>query len=303
MVTEIYHNMDLVTVTCNRDFQFMLLQAESIQKFLEPCHHWIVINEYEDLDVEKWQNALSKFYTKHTFKILTPDNFKINSLPHLRWHAQQYFKLAISTLLNQDYLILDTKSFFIRPNNLDEWIDTMGSGILHKFGESIDGPPWEGISLHYSKVFNTEPLTHFLFNVPFKVNIDILKKYNRTRNLMDDLYPSKDILNSYFESSGKQLFPSEFILYSYLAREHFNDYKHKDRSFLYVVPAHVRNKNEIEILAEIIRKVLSTSSNKNINTFAFHPLIFNSLTNTHIRYINNWLNKLGFEFQFEYNLS
>jgi hypothetical protein len=47
---------NLVTVTCNRDFQFMLLQAESIQKFLEPCHHWIVINEYEDLEKEKLLN-------------------------------------------------------------------------------------------------------------------------------------------------------------------------------------------------------------------------------------------------------
>lgn len=295
--------MDLVTVTCNRDFQFMLLQAESIQKFLEPCHHWIVINEYEELDTNRWHHALSKFYTKHTFKILTPDDFKINSLPHRKWHAQQYFKLAISTLINQDYLILDTKSFFIRPTKLDEWNDTMGSGILHKFGESIDGPPWEDISLHYSKIFNTEPLTHFLFNVPFKVNIDILKKYNKTRNLMADLYPSGDILKSYFESTGKQLFPSEFILYSYIARDHFDNYKQKERSFLYVVPANVKNKNDIQILAEVMRKILSSEQNTMITTFAFHPLIFNSLSNMHIKHINKWLNNLGLTFQFDYKLT
>jgi hypothetical protein len=294
--------MDLVTITCNRDFQFMLLQAESIQKFLEPCHHWIVINEYEDLDIEKWQNALSKFYTKHTYKILTPDDFSMDATAYRyrKWYGQQYFKLAISKFINKDYLILDTKSFFIRPDSLTNWYDTMGSGILHKFGESIDGPPWEDISLHYSKVFNTEPLTHFLFNLPFKVNIDLLKKYNRTRNLMDDLYPTQEEEQNYFELKDKKLFPSEFILYSYIAREHFNDYKHKERSFLYVVPAHVRDKNETQILVEIMRKILDSERNTIITTFALHPLVFNNLSNKHVDYINKWLTKLGLNFQFNY---
>ena len=107
--------MDLVTVTCNRDFQHMLLQAESIQKFLEPCTHWIVINEYEDLDVDRWHNALSKFYTNHKYNILTPTDFGISMPPFNGWLTQQYFKLAISTFTNQDYIIMDTKVFFIKP--------------------------------------------------------------------------------------------------------------------------------------------------------------------------------------------
>jgi hypothetical protein len=173
----------------------------------------------------------------------------------------------------------------------------MGSGVLHKFGESIDGPPWEDISQHYAKKLNTTPITHFLFNVPFKINIDILKNYNM-KNLIDDLYPTKDEEQSYFELTGKKLFPSEFILYSYLARDSFHLHNTKPRSSSYIVPAHLKNKNDNEILVEIIRKTASAEPDKNITSFAFHPLIFNSLSNQHIQYINHWLSKMNFSYQF-----
>jgi len=288
---------NLVTVTCNRDFHNMILQAESIQKFVEPCTHWIVINEFDNLDIDKWDNTLKPYYTSHQYKILTPNDFEIKSLTHGEWHSQQFFKIAIANIINEDYLILDTKCFFIKPVSLDEWDSTMGSGVLHKFGESIDGPPWEDISQHYAKKLNTTPITHFLFNVPFKINIDILKNYNM-KNLIDDLYPTKDEEQSYFELTGKKLFPSEFILYSYLARDSFHLHNTKPRSSSYIVPAHLKNKNDNEILVEIIRKTASAEPDKNITSFAFHPLIFNSLSNQHIQYINHWLSKMNFSYQF-----
>lgn len=288
----------LVTVTCNRDFQHMLLQAESIQKFVGPCTHWIVINEYENLDIQHWHNALNKFYTHHQYKILTPNDFSVKSITHREWHSQQFFKLAVSKLINEDYLILDTKSFFIRPTNLDEWDDTIGSGTLNKFGESIEGPSWEDISTHYATKLNVSPLTHFVFNVPFKVKADVLKTYDLNK-LADDLYPSEEEQKNYFNLKGKQLFPSEFILYSYLVRDYFDYYKSIPRSFVYVVPAHIRNKNNAEILVEIMRKTISADRDENITTFAFHPLIFESLSKTHIEYVNSWISKMNFKFQFD----
>jgi hypothetical protein len=290
--------MNLVTVTCNRDYQHMLLQAESIQKFVEPCTHWIVINEYDDIDIEYWHTSLSQYYTNHVYKILTPKDFATSPTHMSGWHTQQYYKLAISTLINDDYLILDTKTFFFKQVSLDYWKDTMGSGILHKFGESIDGPPWEDISHHYAKKFNTSPITHFLFNTPFKVNIDIIKKYN-IENLMYDLYPTKEEEQIYFELTNKQLYPSEFILYSYIARDYITQHISKERSFLYLIPAHVKNKTKTEVFIEVIRKLSVANTNKNINSFMLHPLIFDYLENNHIDYINKWLNKLGFIFQFE----
>lgn len=289
--------MDLVTVTCNRDFQHMILQAESIQKFLEPCTHWIVINEYEDLDVSVWINELDKYYTKHQYKIITPYDFKINSLPHKKWHGQQYFKLAISSIIDKDYLLLDTKNFFIRHTDLNQWNHTMGSGVLHKFGESELSGQWEDISRYYANKLNVNPLTHFLFNVPFKVNINVLKKYD-IEKLIDDLYPAKIDYESYYNLTGKKLFPSEFIFYSYLAQSDFEGYSSREISFLHVLPSHIKNKNSAQIFKELVHFTSSADKNNNIETFAFHPLLFDTLSNNHVQYINHWLRKKDFKFQF-----
>ena len=97
---------NLVTVACNRDFRHLLLQAESIQKFVEPCTHWIVINEFENLDIGYWENSLRPFYTNHQFNILIPNDFDIKSLTHGEWHSQQFFKIAIANIINEDYLLL-----------------------------------------------------------------------------------------------------------------------------------------------------------------------------------------------------
>lgn len=294
--------MDLVTVTCNRDFQYMILQAESIQKFLEPCKHWIIVNEYEDLDIDAWVKELDKYYTNHQYKIITPNDFKINSLPYTKWHAQQYYKLAISTLIDTDYLILDTKNFFIRHCDLNQWDNTLGSGVLHKFGESDISDQWTDISLYYANKFNTTPLTHFLFHVPFKINISILKKYN-IENLLDDLYPTELESTSYYELTGKRLFPSEFIFYSYLARSYFNNYQPKDFSSLNIIPPHIENKNNLEISKHLIHTTMAVDKNNKIDVFAFHPLLIDTLTDQHISYINYWLRKKDFKFQFNRKMS
>ena len=38
--------MKLLTIACERDKDILLLHAESISLFLEPCTHYIVINEF-----------------------------------------------------------------------------------------------------------------------------------------------------------------------------------------------------------------------------------------------------------------
>ena len=294
--------MNLVTVTCNRDFQHMLLQAESIQKFLEPCTHWIVINEYENLDVDRWHNALSKFYINHKYKILTPTDFEISALPISGWHTQQYFKLAISTFTKEDYIIMDTKGFFIKPTTLSYWKNTMGSGVLHKFRESIEIPSWkdnwEDISTYYAKKFNATSLTYFLFCPgPFKIDIDIIKRYDM-KNLLSDLYPTKEEEKSYFELTGNQLYPSEFIFYSYLARDYFDKLAPVKNSCLSISPTHLSGKNDTQILLEILQKMALADTNNNITSFCIHPLIFNKVSDDHLNHINKWLTKKGFDFQF-----
>jgi hypothetical protein len=226
---------------------------------------------------------------------LTPNDFPIKPINQREWYSQQFYKLYISKYINEDYLILDTKNFFIKPTILKNWSDTMGSGVLHKFGESVDSPPWEGVSKIYAKKLNTDPISHFLFNVPFKVDNNVLKKYD-IEKLIHDLYFSTEEEEEYMNRNGKELFPSEFILYSYLAKNNFEQFNSKPRSFLYVVPDNIKNENEI--LVEIVTKTLKAERNPDITSFAFHPLIFEKLSDRHINYINKWLSKLNFSFQF-----
>ena len=104
--------MDLVTVTCDLDFNQMLLQAESISKFLKPCTHWVVIND-QHIDKEKWESALTPYYHNHTLKLFTPN---WNSIPSdFGWAKQQAYKFVVSKYVNDDYLLLDSKNFFIKP--------------------------------------------------------------------------------------------------------------------------------------------------------------------------------------------
>jgi len=110
--------MHLVTVTCNKDLNDMLLQAESIRKFLEPCTHWVIVNDYS-IDKKQWIESLQPYYTKHKLKILFP-NYWATTLDG--YAKQNLYKLLISNLLDDDYIILDSKNFFIKKCNteLDE---------------------------------------------------------------------------------------------------------------------------------------------------------------------------------------
>ena len=61
--------MKLLTVACERDKDILLLHAESISLFLEPCTHYIVINE-EVPDINYWRELLQPYYSKHKLIIL-----------------------------------------------------------------------------------------------------------------------------------------------------------------------------------------------------------------------------------------
>ena len=99
--------MNLVTVACYRDFQQILLQAESISLFLEPCTHYIIVNE-EKIDLDFWYKWLSPYYKNHELKIIPRLEYDYdavrnmlykseNSLAeiNLGWRTQQLQKLLI----------------------------------------------------------------------------------------------------------------------------------------------------------------------------------------------------------------
>ncbi len=207
--------MDLVTVTCIRDINAMIKQAESIQKFVKPCTHWVILND-EHVDKELWNNVLTPFYTNHNLKLVVPKwkqwdfNF-LTRLFHVPYHPmgykiQQVHKLLISEKLTDDYLITDSENIFIKPTDINDWRDTIGSGTTIEFSKL--GSYKETIP-HYAKKIGCD-IPNLLLEptTPFVINLEVMKSVEKLRPLL-----------KWFHKLNK-VPQSEFFLYSLLAYKH-----------------------------------------------------------------------------------
>jgi len=200
--------MHLVTVTCNRDFNQMLLQAESINKFLKPySNHYVIVNE-PNPDLNFWFEWLGHHYTNHKLHLLPSINHDYGNI-HLQksstngWITQQLQKLLISYLINDDYVILDSKNFFIRETDMNKWEGAIGST---NSGESTTYKSSGDCYAEYLGVEKRDQL--FYAYTPFVI---------RRKDIVD----RKDIdffnlANAVFYPESKGFLTSEFTFYSYL---------------------------------------------------------------------------------------
>lgn len=116
---------NLVTVFCLRDLAQFRLQVESLRYLTEPVTHWVIINEPQD-QYHHCCDLVQPLYlfSPHQLR-LVPRPLTLSSCD---WDNQQYYKLWIYQLIQQDYLILDCKNFFIRSCSLADWQGVIGSG-------------------------------------------------------------------------------------------------------------------------------------------------------------------------------
>lgn len=210
--------MFLATITCNRDFNQMLLQAESIQKFLEPCKHVIILNE-DNPDFDFWYRWLKPYYTKHSLEILPRINYdypvaalgytRLGNFDHVAhgWRMQQLQKLLLAYQYNEDYLLLDSKNFFIRNASLENYSNLIGPG---NYSEAITTKPFNETVENYTRLFGYSPKYYFKPQTPFKIESRYLTEKCELSKLGYMLfYPH------FYHSPA-----SEFIFYSYLVDEH-----------------------------------------------------------------------------------
>lgn len=198
--------MDLVTVTCNRDKLQMLLQSESIAKFVDPCNHWVIINE-PNANIDEWQSLLSPYYTKHRLFLFSIDQI-IDSRKFKEskggWNSQQLYKFSIFKYIRNDYLILDSKNFFVKPTNTDEWQPIIGNGMLTNFtGDNS----WKHTIEVYADYLNC-PLTfeHLSILTPFTFRKDVLETLGNFDKFLD-WFATQPALES------------EFLIYSMLVQQ------------------------------------------------------------------------------------
>jgi Family of unknown function (DUF6492) len=285
--------MDLVTVTCDRDLNAMILQAESIQKFLNPCTHWVIVNEY-NTDLSKWYKLLSPFYTNHILKLLPRvyelDKDYSNIDPRWGWRSQQLQKLYISTLLDDDYLILDSHNFFIKSTNLEEFRKIIGSGTIQRLDDSkFNHSRHQRLIEKYIKMLGIDRPEYVLCDfTPFTINLEIIRNFKDFDNLYNYLIPSPYV-NTATETT------SEFILYSMLIPNLMNNFKEEVKwHSLWNLPI----KQDYILSDEEKSNLNKAISNPDIKLLKIHSSVIDNINDSGRNLLNNLLQNLSLTFKF-----
>lgn len=256
--------MDFVTVACDRDFELIKLQAESMDKFVEPCTHWIFINDLFP-DKKKWTEALAPYYTKH----------KLNLVFHKWWHywyaPDGFIRHAAYKLLmvkqGIDFVALDPKNFFIKPCKISDWEGIIGSG------RTAWDDKWIAASERYAKKLNMPLITDKMLvsECPF------VYRYDRLAKLGDiDKFITWYLLGPACET----------MLYSYLVADLVDTVK----------PRVYTNRTMWRHDPQITQELLDSMTNDpNIKVAGFHRFYRYTTTKDGLALINNWLDRYGFK--------
>lgn len=186
---------NLVTVTCARDLNQMVLQAHSINKFVsDPITHYVFIEDNK-LSLTDWENLLSPHYLKHRLELIkAPNPANLNG-----WYNQQIIKLRAVEYVNDDYILLDSKNFFIKPTDLKYNLPE-GNWFLLKNTEWTD-PFIKFLREHYNV---HTPEFYYTQHTPFKIRKDIVL----------NVLKLFDVESMFQISAEKRVYPSEFVLYT-----------------------------------------------------------------------------------------
>lgn len=209
--------MKLVTVTCERDWKLMMLQAVSVQKYVKPCTHIVFINDKDPHSLD-WEGLLRPLYTRHTLEIVyaNPDYWKqIDN----GWVIQQVLKLEAVNIANEDYLLLDSKNFFVVDTDINTW-QHEGSGIL--ISKEINQGVWDmwnNTSSLYSKLLDVPLLdVYYAPETPYVVRQSVaLAAIDRPN------------WGSWFISNSLEYDASEFIYYSYFLKKEGHTFTYNRR--------------------------------------------------------------------------
>lgn len=204
--------MNLVTVTCEKDFSQFSLQVESIAKYCKNFFHYVIICEQSNYDRSKWETLLKKYYPDN-FKLFAPrwnEHFDSQLMDgYGGWAKQQVFKFWIYQHIDADYIILDSKNFFIKYTDHSNFENIIGCGIIEKIREIIPDPynvpfSWHNTIKKYAEINNVESLKYVLsLQTPFIFKKEILDKLGNIDNFCKRF-------------SEIEAIPSEIIYYSYL---------------------------------------------------------------------------------------
>lgn len=187
----------LVTVTCFRDLNQMILQAYSVNLFIDRhITHHVFIEDLE-LSLEDWEVTLRPLYKTHTLKLYYNT---LQSKTDNGWIRQQAIKLLAVNYVQDDYLILDSKNFYIKKSEFNYMIP---DGSWHLI-DSDFFDSFVSFFAEYSKI--PMPKYYFAQHTPFKIR----------KEIADKILQKFDVLSILEKSMSKEIYPSEFVIYSFM---------------------------------------------------------------------------------------
>lgn len=207
----------------------MIQQAESIRKFVNPCTHWVVVNETQETFYKNeslWKNNLSDFYSNHDLRVIFPefDGPKCDPIePYHNWpnsyNRQQVLKFWIFKHINDDYLILDSKNFFIKNCSIEDWAQVDGCGLMQNYEQDFK---WSQTIKTYSDFLGQNVLKEgYAIQTPFVFRKKTLEKLGDIEKFCISWIDLHIQTNTLF---------SEFLFYSYLEREKFENFNKDHRN-------------------------------------------------------------------------
>jgi hypothetical protein len=273
--------MYLATVTCDRDFSQLLLQAESIQKFLEPCKHVIIINEYRP-DFDFYKRWLEPYYTKHELVLLPRidysypiEGFKTslhNSGTAVEWRRQQLQKLLLAYEFEDDYVLLDSKNFFVKDTSLMYYNNFNFYGSGYSMEVRQNDPHFKITFETYKTILKVSQCTKTTgITTPYKIH----------RNLLIDRIKKEELGYYLFAPEYiKDGVTSEFMFYSVLIHDKIAELKehHPTKTFWAYDPHPDHLYKELQLL-----------TNNQTFVIGFHRDFLNTISQEHLDIINNWL--------------
>lgn len=253
----------------------MVQQAESIKLFVEPCTHWVIINE-PNANLDEWQDLLAPYYSRHRLKLRTHNLFLFPKLhpDHDGYYIQQILKILISQDIKDDYLLLDSKNIFLKKTDTDIFKNQTGNGSVFDFSKREDLYYDNRKIEYYSNKLNVpyDPV-HLNPLLPFVIKKSVMEKINK-----DEF---ADIIK-WFSESAKMNAMSEFLLFSVLCKKynHTSVLSNNHTARYYWTDEVFRPEDQTNILG-LHRNWVNNASPETLET------------------VNNFLKSLGFKNLFE----
>lgn len=284
--------MELVTVVCKRDINEIMLQAHSIDKYVEkPVKHWVIVED-NSLSLVEWEDILSPFYTKHelnlSFSIRDNRDEEFSAPFTYGWRRQQVLSFAASKLVTSErYLSLDSKNFFVRTIDFDDLPLRHGSGRYRDTKEVMTVPRLHVMRnwlLYISQETGLPIPDKFCGGAcesPFVMNTEISRK----------IYDEIDIEKMFFASEMYHVPRSEYHLYwFYVPVEEYDAPKEWMSSAL--------NEHEIDNsipVKDYIAQQIERCENIQSYTHGLHRSVRAVMDLPAKELYKNWLTYLGFD--------